>query len=278
MICRRPLGQSPRPSPTPAPRRGRALGAAALGLAAALIGVPAPAPAAEPTPIGLAYRFYVGGLLIGKAVIHGEVRADGYEINSAVSTSGAASWFVKAELTTRSAGSVETGPDGLALRPAVFELDTLSGDDVQDVTVLYGPTAPKSVTADPPFKPKAYEIDPTEQTDTVDPIAAGLLGALLARGVADAARICDARLPIFDGRRRYDLILDGVDRELFEGGTRLLDCRARWRRVGGFKEKHMRRPDYEFTLRVRLEPNGLATPVRAWGSTPFGGAVAVLRE
>lgn len=258
--------------------RVRAACLCAAALAAAIVGAPAPAVAAEATPIGLSYRFYVGGVLIGKAVVFGEVHEDRYVVHSSVSTSGAASWFVRAELTTRSEGAVEPGPNGPALRPSLFELDTIAGDDVQDVSVLYGPDAPATVTADPPFRPKAYAVDPTKQTNTVDPIAAGVMGALLGRGATEPAAICDARLPIFDGRRRYDLILEGVDRETVEDGARLIDCRARWRRVGGFKDKHMRLPDYVFTVRVRLGADGLATPIKAWGSTPFGGAVAVLRD
>ncbi len=248
---------------------GRKAAFLALGLVAAL--APGLAAASE-VSVGLAYRFYVGSVKVGKATVTANFAGDSYWIKAAASTTGAAGFMFDAEMTMRAEGVIA---DGVA-QPAVFTLDMTGGKKPQDVTVRYLGNRPDEIFAEPPFQKRSYEIDPKRQLDTVDPLSAGILAVLTAsrRG----GDVCRLTMPIFDGRRRYDLVLEGREDTGRDRGQPTVDCRARFRRLGGFKPKHMRLPDYTFVVRARIRPDGIAIPLRAWGDTPFGSAIATIRD
>lgn len=244
--------------------------AAAVGLGALF--APSPEAEAETATFGPAYKFYVGGVLVGKATLTAQYDADSYRIRADASTTGAVGWFLKATFSTEAEGALARDK----ILPAFFRLDTLAAKKPQDVSMTYDKRgAPAEVLAEPPFDPRPWQIDPKRQTGTIDPMSAGVDAAL---GPLSGADICKRRFPIYDGRRRYDFVLEGKLKERERDGFPTVDCKGRFKRVAGFKPKFMAKPDYVFTVRFRMLPNGVALPIRAWADTDFGAAIAVIRK
>ncbi|MEL6318844.1 MAG: DUF3108 domain-containing protein, partial [Pseudomonadota bacterium] len=185
-----------------------ALGAACLGAALALGGPRASeaSPAAALDNVALAYNIYVGGVLIGGADLNVDVLGPEYAARSRLITKGVAEWVVSATFDFQSGGAID--PKG-AVSPALFQADGTYEKSRLTVAMSYADGAPNVVVADPPFKPRPYQVDPKTQVGALDPIAA--IVAAMRPGAPDA--LCDRRIPVFDGRRRYDFILDGeIDR------------------------------------------------------------------
>ena len=144
---------------------------------------------------------------------------------------------------------------------------------------------PKLVRMKPRKKSK---VPPSQLKGALDP--AGALLAVLSR--VDAGRVCDLRIPVFDGRRLYELVGetdgDGAGRlradrySPFAGPT--VDCRVRLEKKAGFKRKsgdagkRERHPEMRLRMgtRVRRSAAGAGPlrrrhPLRLRGGVPPPG-------
>lgn len=234
----------------------------------------APLAAAEseaPVDMRVTYDFYLGGLPLATAKIQLTTDGDRYEAISALKTVGLVGYFFDTEFVSSVDGRHVPGE---ALTPQHFQMRWRTKDKGQEVTVDYDDTAPSAVSAEPPFKKKWYEIDPTEQSGSIDPITAIATTLLLG----DVAEICNRTLPVFDSRKRFDIIFSGVSREYDRKGVPMVECKGEYRRIAGFKKKMMKKPSYPFTIRFAIQPDGTPKAVRIWGETAFGAAVALLRD
>lgn len=133
---------------------------------------------------------------------------------------------------------------------------------------------------------KKSKVAPSQLTGALDP--AGALLAVLSR--VDAGRVCDLRIPVFDGRRLYELVGemdgDGAGRlragrySPFAGPT--VDCRVRLERKAGFKRKAgeaRKRHDTAMRLRMgRVFDEVPPVPVRFAADTRYGSAVVYLHR
>ncbi len=239
----------------------------AASLFAGVSAAPSGAEAGE--RVALDYRFYLGGILIGKASIAAALDEASYRLDTNVRSDGVVGWFYDVTVN----GAAEGLRDAKAkLTPASFRFKSIAEGKKFDLDMNYANNAPDEVKAEPPFQPRHYEIDPKQQRGALDPMSA-IVAALFPDR---SAPLCDRKFPIFDGRRRYDVSLEGVLSEKQDGDATLIECKGRWKRVGGFKPKHMRKPDYIFTVRFSRDKAGQVLPVRAWTDTEFGAAMASL--
>ena len=160
----------------------------------------------------------------------------------------------------RAAGAA-TGGD---VRPARFEAEGVFGRTRQRVAMRYGGDEGLALEADPPLRARSYDVQLAAMADALDPLSAAV-AALVPQPAAGA---CDRVIAVFDTRRRFDLRLGPAVQT--EDGLR---CEGVFRRVAGYKARHMRQPDHPFTVWWRAS-GGLATLERATAPTPFGHAVA----
>jgi len=168
-----------------------------------------------------------------------------------------------ARLSARGAGEA-LGPSP---RPESFETRVRFGDDDQRVTVAWDPGgAPASVVADPPFRPKPWEIDPLAQTGAADPLGAAVRW-LTPR---PASEICGEALDLFDGRTRSRVAL-GPPRRAKTGGWR---CDGDWRRVAGYSPEGMEADPTLIRVVFAEGTDGLARLSRLEVTTPWGTGVA----
>lgn len=226
----------------------------------------APGVVAASDDVNSIYDFYLGGVKAGELSIDATFSNGGYRAQSVLKTAGIVGFVYKAAFEANATGQRE----GRDLTPVRFSADSRMKKKEQSVEMTYRNNAPARVNAEPAFQPKPWEIDPTEQSGTLDPISA----ALTALAPAPVGQICNTSVEVFDGRRRYAIELGAPVKD----GARI-KCPAMYRRVAGFKPKMMKkRPNFPFSIWYEERPDGLAQVVRGAGESVFGLAVILLRK
>lgn len=218
----------------------------------------------------LRYRIFLGGANIGSARFRLESQGEGYSGSFSLQSGGVADLFTEAEVRTEATGAWD-GRGGLT--PSNWSFFSDVDGKTLDVQVSFNNVGPESVEADPPYRPRDYEIDPMRQYGAVDPVSA----VVQAMYPETQEEVCRRSLDIFDGRRRYEIALTRELRREREDGYVEVDCAASWRRVAGYSARDMRKPGFDLTIRFRLMEDGRTLPIRAWTQTEFGGAIVVLR-
>ncbi len=213
-------------------------GILALGLAGAAAGpgaADAPARAAAEAPAIATYQLYFGGLkaLALKAEI--AVSNDDYRIRLDAHTEGLTDWIVAWTSQSMTEGAIHEG----ILRPERHVSESMFRGNRRDTALLFHADG----TIDSKVEPSAVDderepVTPEQERGALDPISAVLIAmrALAVHGT------CDQRVPVFDGRRRYDLefrdggrqILKPTEYGSFSGAATL--CRFRYIRIAGYQK------------------------------------------
>ncbi len=231
----------------------------------------------------LDYEAYIGGFRILSIASQVRWDAEAYDIEVAALTRGVIGWIGDWRGRGVSHGTV----DNEMLRPAHSRSDTTWRGEARFTDVTYASDG--SVVT---------EAKPTNEEDNRDPVPPQLarstidiLSALVAlvRKVGATGR-CDGSFPVYDGRRRYDLVvvdagdamLERTSYSLFAGEAR--KCQAVMRRLAGFwKEKDPRRqaaPEADKPVVLWLappRPGAPSLPVRAEAELALGTLVLHLR-
>ncbi|HWB49286.1 MAG TPA: DUF3108 domain-containing protein [Stellaceae bacterium] len=194
-----------------------------------------------------------------------------YEIQGDFSTTGLAS--LVASVANRSMTRGRTVGD--KPRPVSFDSETDRNGVVQHLRVDYKPDGTPSGSANPPPKEPVTPVSFTQLGGTVDNLTAYLL---LEKQVARGAG-CGLRVPVFDGRHRYDLLFSDGGLQLlspaagqnFSGQTHV--CRMTRSEIGGFyvDKSHEEGARAGTIWYAALLPHGdIAVPVRMEMETEIG--------
>jgi hypothetical protein len=242
------------------PRAAR-LAAAALALlgASSLPGTHPVALEGPPAPLDMRYEAYVAGLPVVAFDFHLDADAGGYALGGQVRTVGLLRLFYRLDLRTLSQGAI----GGADLHPRFHEQRMLVRGHERSARLDYpgdGTVVAALVPAEDPGRPKPS----WQQTvDTIDPLTALLA---IGRAVAQRGR-CEGRFAVFDGRRRYDVLLsdDGAEpAERFPGYAHdgeVRRCTAAALKIAGFSW------DQDYSPHT--------TDGRVWFATPRPGAPAL---
>ncbi len=239
----------------------------------ALLGLLAlPATAAASTGIALEYAVRYGLLEIVMLRTTARVEDGRYEATSELRTVGVAGMLFPWTATARSAGWREAA----GLRPLWHRSRGVYRSRERTVAIDYGSAAPRTVVHPPPEDDHRLPVAAADQLQTIDPITASL---------APLLGDCAGALRVFDGRRRYDLLLTdhGVSElpaptPVFRGAGR--HCRARVTPLGGFwrpDEQHDERPAQLDLWLAAPAPAPFAVPVYMELSGPRGTLRIALR-
>lgn len=259
--------------------------AAALALTGghALATEAAPAPAAIPTAvdeIGLSFDLYLAGVQLGQVTLDGRIKDNAYFARSTMRTAGVAESLYEAMIEADSAGLLDTAK----LRPELYNSTYLGPSKKPEiVNMTFSPMGADSVFADPPVPQNRVPVTPEQRAGTVDPVSAMLL---LASGVtASETNPCGTVLPVYDGRRRYDITLTFKEREdvSYDDGYSgpALRCVMNYEQIAGHKPNINNNepwPDIDVWLAPITSGTGGRTflmPVRIAAETPVGVAVAL---
>ena len=265
-------------------------GAAPAGAATA--GADAAAAPPQSGRIGVDYRFYVGGLNFLALHVAADLAPGRYTLATRAQTQGIADTLAPFSGVSRAEGAIEGGRP----RPSLY---TASSDSIfgkRRIRMDYAAAGPPKVEAEPPDEDDDRDPVPEKlRAGTVDPLSAGLVSALAQSAIAardgavDAPLSCPASVPVYDGRRRYDLVFTAAGEEILKtsheaayGGPAIV-CRMEVKRLAGFSHRWLREeqrkpsPPSRIWL-ARLGPERVVLPVRLESRTQWGAAIAHLER
>jgi Protein of unknown function (DUF3108) len=239
-------------------------------------------PSQPNSTVQVAMTLYAGGVTLGKVDMNATIRGDQYHVVSNLQTGGMVNAFWQAEIQATANGTV--APKNF--HPALYDsFATNRGDKKQEVSLTYDAGGPVRLFANPPYSTTGYEVTPAEQKGTFDPMSAIVY---LVSGVGVTAdNICGVTLPVFDGRRRYDVEITKVkdttvsmDNGLYKGAAVL--CELKYKQIAGFKQKIIKEgasfpPIHAWvaTFPSAVTGRNYVIPLRVWADTSYGVIAAV---
>ena len=226
-------------------RRGRALVAALL---AVFCLAPSVATHASPPSLVVTYDIQYSGLLsldVGSATVQYGATGSGYQLAMLFRPSPSARSLSVGPAAARTTGMVASGkltPQTSSVDYSVRSLTesrsfTFSGGRLQSVRItkrkgggLFKEAS--SVAYDPRSLPAYAPLSEAEQKGVIDPLSAMFL-PLLGPSSNDRAN-CDRKLRVYDGRRRFDLVMsyEGVE-PAGAGGREAILCKASYLPIAG---------------------------------------------
>jgi hypothetical protein len=247
---------------------------ALLGGVATLI--VSPAGAAEPVRLG--YEIYAGGFHVLDASIVLDIGREGYTVEVRAQTQGVLGTLFPWQTLARSDGKLRAGE----AEPRTHrQTGKWRGQD-RAVSLYYDGSG--SVLADvrPPDDPDEREPVPPELVPgTTDPLSA----VLSVAGAVALGQGCSGTVPVFDGRRRYDLTFQAMGSRnlppnrysVFSGPA--VQCQVtskvlagNWRKSGGWASDDEKKKPVSLLLAPVVE--GMPpVPVRLEGQSRFGEVI-----
>jgi hypothetical protein len=172
--------------------------AALAGMAVAAIAADAQAQA----KLTAQYTISMTGISIGQLAWLIDIGDDTYATSASGSASGVLSVLVNGEGSVVTRGLVSNGH----LAPTTVSSHVTDDEGTTELRMTFDGGAAKLLTPEPPGKPDRVPVSEADRAGVVDPLTAMLI-PVAAGGDLLAHEGCNRTLPIFDGRRRYDLAL-----------------------------------------------------------------------
>jgi len=247
-------------------------GPASLALiAVSLIGFSASSPSFASTEqrLSLAYDVFYGGIKASFLEVDIEHSTLTYRLRSRAIAKGPFGWLTGFVSQAESEGAVNQKQIRLRQHKARSEWF----GELRSVLLRPNGDGALHVKVDPlPQDDNRDPVEPSSTVGTLDPLTASFKAA---REI-DRTRGCAQKLPIFDGRRRYDLIFrDGVETSIESESYRgpALRCRMDVVRIAGFSHKPFFRPPAKppeaFVWLAQVRKDAPFIPVRITIDSPL---------
>lgn len=230
-----------------------------------------------PSPFSTTYDFYIGGLSIAEITFDGAIGTLEYSANSTVETRGLLELLVSTRMTASAKGYRHTKGH---LAPDEYRTDYTTRSEVKKVNIAYvGEVADVSISPEEPIKP--YDTSPLDHPGTLDPVTAAVT-MMNPRNVAD---LCNRSIPVFDGKRRYDIVLLPLSKRP-EGRSPpppswdqpTTRCFGVYERIAGFEGDLQNEQRYfPFDVWFEQSEGSYHRIVRLAGKTKLGFAIGTLR-
>ncbi len=233
--------------------------------------------ASPSSQLQMAMTIYAAGITIGKVDMDATIRGGEYHVVSNLTTSGVVNAFWKSQIQATSSGKIADK----TIEPALYDsFDTNHASNKQEVSLTYSPGIPPRLYARPAYTTTGYDVPPEQQKDTFDPLSAVMF---LTSGVAvSASNPCALTMPVFDGRRRYNVELSKLkdtnihlDNGLYNGHG--VVCSIRYRQLAGFKPNIIKQNEKFPPIQawVAVFPSAVAgrsyvLPLKVWANTSYG--------
>ncbi len=149
------------------------------------------------------YTITMTGITIGQIVWLVDIGDKTYSASAIGKASGVLSMLVSGEGAVATHGIVADG----RLDPSYFTSDITDDDGATSLRMIFaGGTVTETIAPEPPRRPGRLPVSEADRRGVTDPLSAVLL-AEKPDGDALLRANCDRLLPIYDGRRRYNLSL-----------------------------------------------------------------------
>lgn len=178
-------------------------GGLALLVAAILLGEGLPSAAHAQGKLDARYTATLAGIPIGRGAWFIDIGRDRYLAAASGATTGLMRLFSSGEGTGAARGSIVKGQPV----PTSYAASITTGHKTTEVRLTLGAGNVKTVAVTPDIPPDAHRVPLTEASrrGVLDPMTGSLYWASGNDPLAPAS--CDRRVPVFDGRMRYDLRL-----------------------------------------------------------------------
>jgi hypothetical protein len=228
---------------------------------------------AQAKNIDLKYRIFVGGLEAGEVKLQINHEEETYHVKSEIRSLGLVDVLIKFRSNSFSKGRVINN----IVSPMQHEAHNMWRGDPRSVVMRYNDRGPHMVDVAPlPEDDDRLPVKEGMKLATFDALSAALVTSLSAMSETNR---CNKSVPIFDGRRRYNVHIKGEEEQAVEGPVYSGDayrCELRIERIAG----HSRSPwmpqrddesgDVWF---ARLAPSWTPIPVRFEADIGMGSLV-----
>jgi len=151
----------------------------------------------------------------------------------------------------------------------------------QAIHIAYDDANPASVMFDPKADADANYASPRERIGSLDPLSAAVAALLPSRHT----ELCNRSIPVFDGKRRFDIIFLPPDPQRFDDSApppkwnvSLTRCLGVYERISGFADDTSESQRYfPFDIWFENTGDGVFRAVRIAGNTKLGYAIGNLR-
>jgi hypothetical protein len=209
------------------------------------------------------YRLTFGGIRAGTITLETGTSEGRYAVSGEVEGGGLVGALFSFGFRGTAEGRVL--PDG-RLRPDSYAGVHKSNDRVRHTSMTFGDDAPATVEVTPARRRRPFDIDPVEQTGTVDPVTA----AAIVLGPAPVDFACNRVVDIYDGQRRSRIRLAPPEKS----GARWR-CAGIYSRVAGYPAEELsERTDFPFALSL-AEADGVLHVLGFGARSIYGPARAV---
>ena len=250
--------------------------AAAIAVAATLAGGPMAGAAELPTGYTASYKVYTAGLYTLDFELAATIEAERFVARMSASPHGIIAKFIPWALEASSAGVLAAG----GLRPRRHRSANWWRGEQRWVEIDFDGEGPVDLRAKPASEGDGMGgILPAVLVGAIDPVSA-INGIILsnANGV-----LCPSRTPVFDGRRRYDMIMERLPARTLEGrndryGGLAEGCRLTFEPVAGKRDHDEVRAFPIIAWFAALPGGGPMVPVRLEMRTKYGQTIVHLRR
>lgn len=233
--------------------------------------------------VQMAMALYVGGVSLGKVDMDAQFRGEDYHVTSNLTTSGIVNAFWQSQIQANSNGKITSGK----VQPALYDsFYTGKNAKNQEVSLTYENGQPR-LYANPTYPTRGFEVPPEQQKNTFDPMTTVV--ALTAGPRIDAKNPCAITLPVFDGRRRYDIEMAKEDEKdikmdngLYKGHVAV--CSVKYKQISGFSPGVLKKKQSFPAIHVwmaTLQGSGGHTytvPLRVWADTEYGTVAGLMNK
>jgi hypothetical protein len=212
----------------------------------------------------LGYDVYVGGVRLGRMTLETEREGDAYRVGVGAKPNDLINALVKWSYAAESSGAIG-GPAGVT--PQRFEARRSARGRDWSTGLEYGPGGAVTPRWDPaPSEEDATAVPPDQRTGTIDLLSASAVLSLAAEAQGGS---CAARVPVYDGRRRFDVVgvpagkrrIEKSDYTVFEGEA--WGCRVEIHPVAGFRKAKGKGDDF-----WTVAPDGKPRSFMLWLARP----------
>jgi hypothetical protein len=150
------------------------------------------------------YAGSLAGLPIGRGALLVDIHADQFTVSATGATAGLLRVFASGQGSSMARGTVSGGQ----LVPGSYASQIVADKRTDDVRMLLGGGTVKEFMADPPTSPNPDRVPLTEahRRNVLDPMTASLI-RVPGTGNTFVPEACLGKIPVFDGRMRYDIQL-----------------------------------------------------------------------
>ncbi len=232
--------------------------------------------AAAGTQLKVKYGVSIAGFPVASAYLNYVLDGKGYTVTGSAKTIG----IVRLISDGRGKVSATGRLHGSHLVPAAFTYDVTDDGDRETLKMAFIGNRVGKIEIDPPEIPKKLKrrvpLKRSHKVGVLDPLSALFIPA-------NADKVCDRTLSIFDGGQRFDLVLSRKRTDRFRGGKknfkgRVVVCAISYRPIAGHRAnkrevKYMQRNSSMEIWMAPVGDTGIMAPVIARLNTQIGPLV-----